>query len=84
MYENFTSSEISAKVAQLVKPDCLNGTTEVEVVIKALKTSMRHCLTIQEIGTLPGIIPHLEDMRVVHKAFLNTKTKTAEATDLLS
>ena len=37
VYENFTASEISAKIAELVKPDCLNGTTEVEVIYQSIE-----------------------------------------------
>ena len=37
VYENFEPSEISAKVAELVKPKCLDGVTEVEIIYQSIE-----------------------------------------------
>ena len=71
VYENFTAAEISAKVAELVKPDCLNGTTEVEVVYQSIENL--HEALPDHLGDwyFTGDYPTPGGYRVVHKAFLN-------------
>ena len=71
VYENFTSSEISSKIAELVKPDCLNGTTEVEVVYQSIENL--HEALPDHLGDwyFTGNYPTPGGYRVVHKAFLN-------------
>ena len=71
VYENFTSSEISAKVAQLVKPDCLNGTTEVEVVYQSIENLHEALPDHSGDWYFTGDYPTPGGYRVVHKAFLN-------------
>ncbi|MAK45636.1 MAG: amidophosphoribosyltransferase [Opitutae bacterium] len=71
VYENFTASEISAKVAQLVTPECLNETTEVEVVYQSIENL--HEALPNHLGDwyFTGDYPTPGGYRVVHKAFLN-------------
>ena len=71
VYENFTASEISAKVAQLVKPDCLNGTTEVEVVYQSIENLHEALPDHSGDWYFTGDYPTPGGYRVVHKAFLN-------------
>ena len=82
VYENFTPEQISAKVAELVKPDCLNGTTEVQVIYQGIE-NLHEALPITQVtGTLPGTIRHqvVTEWLTRHSSII-TKTKTAEATD---
>ena len=70
VYENFTASEISAKVAQLVKPECLNGTTEANCLSKY--RNLHEALTDHSGDWyFTGNYPTPGGYRVVHKAFLN-------------
>ncbi len=71
VYENFTASEISAKVAELVKPDCLNGSTQVKVVYQSIENL--HVALPDHSGDwyFTGDYPTPGGYRVVHKAFLN-------------
>jgi len=71
VYENFTSSEISAKVAQLVKPDCLNGTTEVQVVYQSIENLHEALPDHSGDWYFTGDYPTPGGYRVAHKAFLN-------------
>ena len=71
VYENFTASEISAKVAELVKPDCLNGTTEVEVVYQSIENLHEALPDHSGDWYFTGDYPTPGGYRVVHKAFLN-------------
>lgn len=71
VYENFTASEISAKVAELVKPDCLNGTTEVEVVYQSIENLHEALPDHAGDWYFTGDYPTPGGYRVVHKAFLN-------------
>ena len=71
VYENFTASEISAKVAELVKPDCLNGTTEVDVVYQSIENLHEALPDHSGDWYFTGDYPTPGGYRVVHKAFLN-------------
>lgn len=71
VYENFTAAEISAKVAELVKPDCLNGTTEVEVVYQSIENLHEALPDHSGDWYFTGDYPTFGGYRVVHKAFLN-------------
>ena len=71
VYENFTASEISAKVAELVKPDCLNGTTEVKVVYQSIENLHEALPDHSGDWYFTGDYPTPGGYRVVHKAFLN-------------
>ncbi|MEC8243919.1 MAG: amidophosphoribosyltransferase [Verrucomicrobiota bacterium] len=71
VYENFTAAEISAKVAELVKPDCLNGTTEVEVVYQSIENLHEALPDHSGDWYFTGDYPTPGGYRVVHKAFLN-------------
>ena len=71
VYENFTASEISAKVAELVKPDCLNDTTEVEVVYQSIENLHEALPDHSGDWYFTGDYPTPGGYRVVHKAFLN-------------
>ena len=71
VYENFTALEISAKVAELVKPDCLNGTTEVQVVYQSIENLHEALPDHSGDWYFTGDYPTPGGYRVVHKAFLN-------------
>ena len=71
VYENFTASEISAKVAQLVKPECLNGTTEVQIVYQSIENLHEALPDHSGDWYFTGNYPTPGGYRVVHKAFLN-------------
>ena len=71
VYENFTALEISAKVAELVKPDCLNGTTEVQVVYQSIENLHEALPDHSGDWYFTGDYPTPGGYRVVHKAFRN-------------
>jgi amidophosphoribosyltransferase len=71
VYENFTASEISSKVAELVKPECLNGTTEVEVIYQSIENLHEALPDHSGDWYFTGDYPTPGGYRVVHKAFLN-------------
>ena len=71
VYENFTALEISAKVAELVKPDCLNGTTEVQVVYQSIENLHEALPDHSGDWYFTGDYPTPGGYRVAHKAFLN-------------
>ena len=71
VYENFTASEISAKVAELVKPDCLNGTTDVQVVYQSIENLHEALPDHSGDWYFTGDYATPGGYRVVHKAFLN-------------
>jgi len=71
VYENFTATEISAKIAELVKPDCLNGTTEVNVVYQSIENLHEALPDHSGDWYFTGNYPTSGGYRVVHKAFLN-------------
>ena len=71
VYENFTPEQISAKVAELVKPDCLNGTTEVQVIYQGIENLHEALPDHSGDWYFTGDYPTPGGYRVVHKAFLN-------------
>ena len=71
VYENFTVTEISAKIAELVKPDCLNGKTEVNVVYQSIENLHEALPDHSGDWYFTGNYPTPGGYRVVHKAFLN-------------
>ena len=71
VYENFTASEIASKVAELVKPDCLNGTTEVKIVYQSIENLHEALPDHSGDWYFTGDYPTPGGYRVVHKAFLN-------------
>ena len=71
VYENFTASEISAKVAELVKPECLNGSTEVKVIYQSIENLHEALPDHSGDWYFTGDYPTPGGYRVVHKAFLN-------------
>ena len=71
VYENFTATEISAKIAELVKPDCLNGKTEVNVVYQSIENLHEALPDHSGDWYFTGNYPTSGGYRVVHKAFLN-------------
>ena len=81
MYENFTASEISTKVAELVKPECLNGTTGVQIIYQSIENLHEALRDHWEIG-ISGDYPTLVVIEwfIKHSSII-TKIKTAVATD---
>ena len=69
VYENFKVDEISAKVAELVKPVCLKGVTDVEIIFQSIENLHEACLTTQGIGTFPVIIQHQVDIELCTRHF---------------
>ncbi len=71
VYENFSVDEISGKVAELVVPDAIKGTTEVEILYQSVE-NLREALP-EHPGDwyFTGDYPTPGGYRVVHKAFLN-------------
>tara|TARA_A100001015_G_scaffold216390_1_gene243013 strand:+ start:1222 stop:3141 length:1920 start_codon:yes stop_codon:yes gene_type:complete len=71
VYENFKTSEISAKVADLVKPKCLDGVTNVEVIYQSIENLHEALPDHSGDWYFTGDYPTSGGYRVVHKAFLN-------------
>ena len=71
IYENFKATEISAKIAELVCPECLRGIIEVDVIYQNIENL--HKALPQHSGDwyFTGDYPTPGGYRVVHKAFLN-------------
>lgn len=71
VYENFTPSEISAKVAELVSPEEGNGNIQVEVIYQSIENL--HDAVPDHSGDwyFTGDYPTPGGYRVAHKAFLN-------------
>ena len=71
VYENFTPSEISIKVAELVSPEEGNGNVPVEVIYQSIENL--HDAVPDHSGDwyFTGDYPTPGGYRVVHKAFLN-------------
>ena len=71
VYENFEPSEISAKVAELVKPKCLDGVTEVEIIYQSIENLHEALPDHSGDWYFTGHYPTPGGYRVAHKAFLN-------------
>ncbi|HAY74106.1 MAG TPA: amidophosphoribosyltransferase, partial [Opitutae bacterium] len=71
VYENFEPSEISAKVAELVKPKCLDGVTEVEIIYQSIENLHEALPDHSGDWYFTGDYPTPGGYRVAHKAFLN-------------
>ena len=71
VYENFEPSELSAKVAELVKPKCLDGVTEVEIIYQSIENLHEALPDHSGDWYFTGDYPTPGGYRVAHKAFLN-------------
>ena len=71
VYKNFEPSEISAKVAELVKPKCLDGVTEVEILFQSIENLHESLPDHSGDWYFTGDYPTPGGYRVAHKAFLN-------------
>ena len=71
VYKNFTAEEISRKIADLVCPDCLQGTTDVEVIYQTIENLHKALPDHAGDWYFTGDYPTPGGYRVVHKAFLN-------------
>lgn len=71
VYENFTPEEISAKVAELVIPDELNGEPKVEVIYQGIENLHEALPDHSGDWYFTGDYPTPGGYRVAHKAFLN-------------
>lgn len=71
VYENFKVTEISAKVAELVKPKCLDGVTDVQIVFQGIENLHEALPDHPGDWYFTGDYPTPGGYRVVHKAFLN-------------
>ena len=71
VYENFSPSEISGKIAELVCPDSGNGSVPVEIIYQSIENL--HDAVPDHSGDwyFTGNYPTPGGYRVVHKAFLN-------------
>ena len=71
VYENFTASEISAKIAELVSPNGGNWSVPVEIIYQSIENL--HDAVPDHSGDwyFTGDYPTPGGYRVVHKAFLN-------------
>jgi amidophosphoribosyltransferase len=71
IYENFKAEEISAKITDLVCPDCLRGTIEVDVIYQNIENLHKALPDHSGDWYFTGDYPTAGGYRVVHKAFLN-------------
>jgi amidophosphoribosyltransferase len=71
VYENFAPDEISAKVAELVTPDELNGEPKVEVIYQGIENLHEALPDHSGDWYFTGDYPTPGGYRVAHKAFLN-------------
>ena len=71
VYENFSPEEISAKIAELVKPEELNGDPKVEVIYLSIENLHEALPDHSGDWYFTGDYPTPGGYRVAHKAFLN-------------
>jgi len=71
VYENFTPVEISAKVAELVTPEELNGDPKVEIIYQGIENLHEALPDHPGDWYFTGDYPTPGGYRVAHKAFLN-------------
>lgn len=71
VYENFTPKEISSKIAELVKPQELNGEPEIEVIYQGIENLHEALPDHPGDWYFTGDYPTPGGYRVAHKAFLN-------------
>ena len=71
VYENFSPEEISAKIAELVKPEELNGDPKVEVIYQSIENLHEALPDHSGDWYFTGDYPTPGGYRVAHKAFLN-------------
>ena len=71
IYKNFKATEISAKITELVCPECLKGVVEVDVIYQNIENL--HKALPQHSGDwyFTGDYPTPGGYRVVQSAFLN-------------
>ena len=83
VYENFEPSEISAKVAELVKPKCLDGVTEVEIIYQSIENLHEALPDHSGDWYFTGDYPTGATAWLTRLFSITTKTRTGEATDTL-
>ena len=71
VYKNFSSDEISTKIAELVRPKELNGDPEIEVIYQSIENLHEALPDHPGDWYFTGDYPTPGGYRVVHKAFLN-------------
>ncbi len=71
VYENFSPEEISSKIAELVKPEELNGDPAVEVIYQGIENLHEALPDHSGDWYFTGDYPTPGGYRVAHKAFLN-------------
>ena len=71
VYEKFKAEEISAKIADLVCPDCLRGSIDVDVIYQNIENLHKALPDHTGDWYFTGNYPTPGGYRVVHKAFLN-------------
>jgi amidophosphoribosyltransferase len=71
VYENFTPKEIASKIAELVKPQELNGEPEIEVIYQSIENLHEALPDHPGDWYFTGDYPTPGGYRVAHKAFLN-------------
>ena len=71
VYENFKVDEISAKVAELVKPVCLKGVTDVEIIFQSIENLHEALPDHPGDWYFSGEYPTKGGNKVVNQAFIN-------------
>ncbi len=71
IYKNFQATEISAKITELVCPECLKGVVEVDVIYQNIENLHKALPHHAGDWYFTGDYPTPGGYRVVHNAFLN-------------